>query len=111
MPAELHNAPATTAIIHMLEADAKTKKWRATTLLKRLCTAQGALALLPLYVRSPAVTLTTCPIWRQALRAAGIRAREELPRQPQPAQWAEVEKALIAEPSLPVFVAILLAWL
>lgn len=45
------------------------------------------------------------------MRAAGIKAREELPKQPTPATWQEVTKVLDSEKSLPAFAAILLAWL
>ena len=79
--------------------------------MKLLCTTQGALALLPAYRTSPALQLSTCPIWRQAMRSAGIKAKQELPQQPTPATWQEVTKVLDSEKRLPTFAAILIAWM
>jgi integrase len=44
------------------------------------------------------------------MRAAQIRARQELPRQPQAAQWSQVLAAVNAEASLPLAVAIIISW-
>lgn len=111
LPVTLDRAPLTTAIITFLDAERSTRHWRCSTVLKMLCTAQGALNLLPAYVQSPALQLATCPIWRQAMRAAQIAARQELPHQPKPATWTQVCQTLDSEPSLPVFAAILLSWI
>lgn len=111
LPADLLQAPLTTAVVECLTRRAIARKWRASTLLKYLCTAQGALALLPLYLRAPAVLLNNCPVWRQALRGATVRAKQELPRQPKPASWSDVKLAIAREPSLPIRVAILLTWM
>ena len=106
-----HLAPLTTAIIEFLTTEKRSRKWAATTMLKQLCTAQGALALLPMHRQAPPIHLADCPTWRQAMRAATIASKQMLPAQPQPATWAEVTHTLDTEPSLPVFCAILLAWM
>ena len=111
IPADLHKAPMTTAIIEHLMRLRKAHHWRWSTAFKHLCCAQGALNLLPLYRLAPALQLSACPVWRQAMRAAQIACRQELPRQPRPATWQEVEKTLRTEKSLPVFSAILLSWM
>lgn len=111
IPADLLAAPATTAISTHLTRTAIERKWRASTLLKYLCTAQGVMALLPLYRRTPAVQLNTCPIWRIAIKGATIRCKEELPQQPRPASLQEVRQCLRSEQSLPLFAAILITWL
>jgi len=110
MPPRLQNLPLSAAIITFVTSLASSRRWRHTTRLKKLATAQGALTLLPLYRTAPAITLSTCPTWRQAMRAAGIKAREELPRQPKPATAAEVTQAIAKEPSLPTAAAIIVAW-
>ena len=111
MDSRWHLAPLTTAIIDFLTTEKRLRKWAATTMLKQLCTAQGALALLPMHRQAPPVRLTDCPTWRQAMRAATIASKQMLPAQPQPATWAEVARTLDTEPNLPVFCAILLAWM
>ncbi len=108
---DLLGAPATTAILQMLTREAMLKKWRASTLFKYLCTAQGCLALLPMYRRAPAIQLNQCPIWRQGMRGAGMRARQELPAQPMPATIDHVHQCLSTETNPILFAAILLAWL
>jgi hypothetical protein len=77
LPASLHPLPISTAIITFCESLAKERGWRHSTRLKRLATAQGALALLPTYRTAPAIQLSSCPSWRQAMRAAGIAAPTE----------------------------------
>ncbi len=111
LPTDLLKAPLTTAIIESLTRMSITRRWRATTLLKYLCTAQGALAMLPMYVRTPAILLNNCPIWRQALRGATHRAKQELPRQPAPATFNDVTTAIRMESSHPVRTALILTWL
>ena len=106
-----HPAPLTAAIIGFLTTERRLRKWAATTMLKQLCTAQGALALLPMHRQAPPVRLADCPTWRQAMRAATIASKQMLPAQPQPATWTEVAHTLDTEASLPVFCAVLLAWM
>lgn len=110
LPPELDNVPLPLAIIVSIERAAAERKWRHATTLKKLATAQGALALLPAYRSAPPVQLTQCPLWRQAMRAAGIAARQELPKQPKPASLAQVKKVLALEPCLPTAAAIILSW-
>ncbi len=111
MPETLLDAPLTTAVVEFLTRRAIERKWKASTLLKYLCSAQGSLAMLPMYLRSPPVLLTQCSIWRQALRGATVRAKQELPKQPTPATYADVCKAIELEQSLPVRVAIIMSWM
>lgn len=111
LPPEYDDVPLPLAIIMATERTAAERKWRHATTMKKLATAQGALALLPAYRCSPPVLLTQCPLWRQAMRAAGIAARQELPKQPKPASLAQVKRVLALEPCLPTAAAIILAWM
>ena len=110
LPASLAPMPLTTALIAFLSGEREKRRWRASTTLKKFATVQGALALLPAYRTAPPIILSQCPLWRQAMRAAGIAARVELPRQPVPATPAEVRKAVSMEKCLPTAAAIILAW-
>jgi integrase len=110
LPPQLAPLPLPTAIITMIDRVKAERRWRSSTLLKRLATAQGALALLPAYRTAPPVQLAQCPLWRQAMRAAGIAARQELPKQPRPCSLQEVKTALSLEPCLPTAAAIIIAW-
>jgi len=113
IPDQLLSAPATTAIIEHLTLQSNHKKWRASTLLKYLATAQGCLHLLPLYRHAPQILLNRCPVWQQAMRGAQIRARQELPRQPKPATWEQVEQVIRthADATPALATAILITWL
>lgn len=111
LDADLLQAPITTAVIEHLTRRSNARRWRATTLLKYLCSAQGALAALPLYRHAPSVNLQQCVIWRQAIRGATIRAKQELPNQPEPATWPMIQQALKEEPSLPIRAAIIIMWM
>jgi len=110
LPRALDPLPLPTAIITFLSQLASERRWRASTRMKKFATAQGALALLPAYRTCPPIVLSACPLWRQAMRAAGIAAKQELPKQPVPASPAEVRKAVATEPCLPTAAAIILAW-
>ena len=79
--------------------------------LKNMATCQGACALLPLYREGVApLRFSLDPVWSQAMRAAGIAARQELPKQPRAATWQQVVKAVSEETSSTTQVAMLLAW-
>lgn len=110
LPKDCDDLPLPMAIITTFEQTAEARSWRHSTLLKKLATAQGALALLPAYHAAPPVILTQCPLWRQAMRAAGIAARQELPHQPTPASLSDIKRALTLETCLPTAAAIILAW-
>ena len=108
---ELLSLPMSTAIVEMYTRAAIARKWRSTTLLKNLTTAQGALAILPVYLQAPQILLRNCPIWSQAIRAANISSRQTLPQQPKAATWSQVQQALDQEPSPPKFCTLLLSWI
>ena len=111
LPSDLHHAPIATAVAEALMRRRKERGWRWTTTIKQLACAQGALASLPLYRDTTyGLLLKKYPTWVHSLRAAARNARKELPRQPKAATWLQVKMVLDSEPSLPVFVAILLAW-
>lgn len=100
-----------TAIVAYLSNEAQRRRWRHSTLLKYLCSTQGALGALPVYRRgSIPIPLGTCPIWRQSIRAAAAKARVELPRHPPRATRIHVVSALATTTSLPVRAAIAISW-
>jgi integrase len=111
LPAELQQLQLTTALVEYFTRERRQRRWRWTTTLKSMATCQGACALLPLYREGAApFKLSPDPTWSQAMRAAGIAARQELPRQPRPATWTQVVHAVQHEPSPASQVALLLAW-
>lgn len=112
MPTQLQSLPLPDAILEFLMRKRKIKKWKWSTTIKYLATAQGALSSLPLYRDcKTGIKLTDAQIWKHGLRAAGRKAREELPQQPMAATWSMVQQGLRSESSLPLFVAILLSWM
>lgn len=110
LPPDLYAAPASTALTEHIMRIRNARHWRWSTTLKYLATVQGCLHLLPLYRAAPSVDLARCPVWQQTMRGAGIQARHELPQQPKPATWTQVQQTLRAEPSAAIFAAITLAW-
>ena len=112
MPPDIRNLPLPDAILEFLMRRRRSRKWRWSTTLKYLATAQGALSALPLYkdVRTE-LLLSRSKVWVHGMKATARRAREELPNQPQAATWSEVQTCLRNEPNLLVFCAILLSWL
>lgn len=112
IPQALHYLPLAEAIGEHLMRQRKRKRWRWSTTLKYMACAQGALSSLPLYRHTPhPILLKQSVVWMQAMRACGRQARQELPKQPTPATWTQVQRVLRREASLPVFAAVLLAWL
>jgi integrase len=111
MPADLQPLPLGKALVELFTRERRQRRWRWTTTLKYLASCQGACALLPLYREgAPPMRLSPDPVWSQAMRAAGIAARQELPRQPTPAHWTNVVQAIQQESSLACQTAILLSW-
>ena len=81
MPTTLDYLYLPTAILHFIQARASARQWKASTLVTKLATIQGALKLLPFYRTSaPAITLTST-IWRIAMRGASFAANAEIPDQ------------------------------
>lgn len=88
------------------------KKWLPTTLVVKMATAHGALRLLPLYAEGELpVMMKESVTWMQAMKAAAKMAKQQPPKQPTAATWAEVKEALDKEPILSVRMAVLTTWL
>lgn len=107
--------PAPLAIATALWQDSIQHKWVATTLFKYLCSAQGALRILPLYRESaPSIFLSGDPIWAMVMKGARHSAVEHVPKQPKAASMADINKAIKATAGLfkkNVRIIIMLAWL
>jgi integrase len=111
LPADLRQLPLAKALVEFFTRERRLRHWRWTTSLKNMATCQGACALLPLYREGVApLRFSLDPVWSQAMRAAGIAARQELPKQPRAATWQQVVKAVSEETSSTTQVAMLLAW-
>ena len=103
--------PLAPALLEMIQRSRVQRAWKCSTTMRYLASLQGALALLPLYrIATAPVLLNEDPVWRQALKSAALHAKEEAPRQPEPATLSDVRKAISLEKHLGVKVAILLAW-
>lgn len=109
---ELAQAPLTTFLVEVYAITAKARNWKASTLVTKMASTQGALALLPLYSGyMPQVHLKLCPLWTQAVKGAGRRAREEVAKQAKVATWQMVREAIWKEKNLKVRMAMLFAWM
>lgn len=92
---ELQRVSLSRAIIEVLCALQTGRTWRHSTLLRNLCSAQGALKLLPLYAAGTEPVLLGLDVcWSQAMRAAGALAKEEKPRRPIACSKEQVREAL-----------------
>lgn len=111
MPADLQKEQLPNALVNYLMRQRQSRNWRWSTTLKMFACCQGALAALPLYRDCiHPLYLKFSVVWTNSIKAAAREARQELPRQPCAAMWDQVRTVLRTEPSLPTFVAILLAW-
>jgi hypothetical protein len=115
MPESCHRLPLPIAIATYLWQESVQHQWKPTTLFKYLCTAQGALRILPLYrASSPSLILSNDPIWSMVMRGARQAAVEHIPAQPKAATHNDIIKALKATTGFykkHVRVIIMLAWL
>jgi hypothetical protein len=115
LPESCHRLPLPIAIATYLWQESVQHQWKPTTLFKYLCTAQGALRILPLYRYSaPSVILSNDPIWSMVMRGARQSAVEHIPLQPKAATHDDIIKALKATTGFykkHVRVIIMLAWL
>lgn len=103
---------AVLAFINALTELKAERKWKASTLMHKAASLQGALKLFPIYHQgAPCIMLTDAPQWRLACRKFQQDAREEKPVQARPATWAEVKAAINKANSSGVKVALLLGWL
>jgi integrase len=88
------------------------RKWKWSTMVTKMASVQGALALLPLYSRNlPPILLKHSPEWVQAMKGAGKKATQEIAKQAKPATWANIQEAMRKEKSEKVKYAMLIAWL
>jgi integrase len=109
---DLRQLPAADAIVETLMRRRKSQRWRWSTTLKNFASAQGAISSLALYRKTPVtIRLQSSPVWRAAMIAVARKSRAELPRQPRPVNWAEVQAVLRTETDDQTFAAILLAWM
>eukprot|EP00744_Colponema_vietnamica_P006721 GILI01009744.1.p1 GENE.GILI01009744.1~~GILI01009744.1.p1 ORF type:complete len:415 (+),score=80.13 GILI01009744.1:161-1246(+) len=71
------------------------KQWAPTTTFKYMCSAQGALRLLPLYrTNTYSVPLRFDEFWNLAMKGARIAAIQHAPNQPIPATYELVDQAI-----------------
>lgn len=95
IPDDLTHLPLPIAIVTHLYTLSKRKAWASTTLFKYLCTAQGALKILPLYrLDTPPIILSKDPNWTMAVKGARHLAVEHIPDQPPAATVDQVTRAL-----------------
>lgn len=96
MPDHLAQLPLAAGIathLHQLSRG----KWLPTTLFKYMCSAQGAVRLLPIYRKGAAsILLSDDPTWKLAMKGARHAAVEHIPNQPKAASVNDIAKALSA---------------
>jgi integrase len=111
MPTVYQAMTLSTAIVMFLEEERAKRHWRYSTRLKYQASCQGALAALPLYRKGALpIRLQDCPTWIAAMRRAAAQCRTEVPTQAKTATTAKVTAAIALCKSLPVRVAMILAW-
>ena len=112
MPVDLYDKKVEVALVTHFEKMQHQKKWKASTMLKYLISAQGALRILSLYRESPIeVYLSGKAGWKSAVGAAQLESKTQLPDQPQAASQEEVMKAVEAEPNPDIKTAIIMTWI
>ena len=115
MPDHLLQLPLPIAIPIMLWAQYIDLCWAPTTLFKYMCTAQGALRLLPIYrQQAPSIQLSNDTHWMMALKGARHMAVEHIPNQPKAATINAINIALNSTSGCfrsHTRIVIMLAWL
>ena len=111
IPSDLLQAPVATALSEMLSRLRSEKKWSWATSLKNLASTQGALQLLPMYLRVPhGISLKQDTIWQQTMQATARRAREEIPRKPKAMTVDVMMATLAAEKDAQKQAALVMMW-
>lgn len=115
LPEKYHHWQAPLAISSFLWHQSVELQWKPTTLFKYMCTAQGALRILPLYrLNCPSIFLSGNPTWAMVMRGSRHAAVEHVPDQPKAATIPNIITALKATRGFfkeHVRVVIMLAWL
>jgi integrase len=111
MPKQFQELPVATAVSEYMKALRGERGWTWATTLKNMASAQGALALLPMYrVVEHGVLLKHDVTWAENMRAVTRFAREEEPRTPK-AMTTEIFTATMAtERDLQRRVVLALMW-
>lgn len=105
--------PLTLSILEMIRQRSLKKKWEWSTILKYLLTIDAALKALPMYTtedRAP-ILLSTCPIWKAAIKTAKYRGNTTPTREPLPATATEMERVYELEPNPLLALFLKLSWL
>jgi len=110
-PAEYDGTPCATALLELFARTRQRRHWKWATLSKKLASVQGALRILPLYVRAEPVMLGEMPEWRQGVKYAVTRTKEEAPRAVRPMTAAQAVAAVERTADVEVKAAIALSWL
>ena len=83
MPTGLQTLPLAEAAIKFHEQLAVARRWEPTTMLRNMGAAMGALARADVYTNSPCpIVLAWSLAWRDAMRAARLKAKEAQPDPP-----------------------------
>jgi hypothetical protein len=102
----------TDALVRIFSAQAEERNWQAATLEREMANAAGSFSNLPLYTNSPIpLRLDTSPVWKSAIRAAGLDANESQSASQPAVQLSEIEMCMANAHSLAVRILIMLTWL
>lgn len=111
MPITLHKLPVTESIIQLMAQLRLARRWTWATTLKNLASAQGALALLPMYrTVEHGIMLKHEVTWTEAMKALTRYAREEDPRTPKAMTPQTFQATLKAESDLQRQVVLAIMW-
>jgi len=111
MPTNYEEWPVGKALLERTMRLRAERKWKWSTTLKKCATLQGALRILPMYVASRSVDLTSDVEWSSGLKYIASRSREEQPRSVKPARMGDIQKAIDGTDTVPLKAALALSWI
>jgi len=107
-PTEFDPMPIATGVLELFARTRQRRRWKWATLSKKLASAQGALRILPLYVKSAPIILSEIPEWKHGVKYATTRVKEEAPRAVRP---MTPEQILAVPQDFDTRAAVALCWL
>ena len=110
-PKEFDKMSVATGLLELLARTRQKRRWKWSTLAKKLASVQGALRILPLYVQTNPVVLADIPEWKHGVKYATTRAREEAPRAVRPMTADQALRAVDNGKDLEIKSTIALSWL
>ena len=110
-PSSYDTLAVATALLEILSQARRKHQWKWSTTSKKGAAIQGALKLLPLYVRAESIALSDYPEWTQGMKTLNAKAKEESPRAVTPVTLAQITEAVTKAPTAELKSILIVAWL